>query len=53
MAPVKGSRKGQGKGGACQVIQTKRLMLVKSGKASWVPIRMYSVEEAFRKAGIE
>ena len=35
-----------------QILATKRLMLVKHGKASWVPIRLYSPEDAWVKAGL-
>lgn len=41
---------GKSKGSVCQQRSTKRLTLVRSGKASkWVPL--YPVEEAIKKAG--
>jgi hypothetical protein len=54
MAPTKGSHSWQGKRPSCpgQMRSSKRVALVKAGKASWVEIQRYSPEEALRKAGI-
>ena len=40
------------KGGVCQKTSTHGLVLVRQGKASWLPMRLMSVEDACRKAGL-
>jgi len=50
MPPMNGKKS---KGGVSQKTSTHRLVLVRQGKASWLPIRLMSVEDACRKAGLE
>jgi len=50
MPPMNGKKS---KGGVSQKTSTHRLVLVRQGKASWLPLRLMSVEDACRKAGLE
>ncbi len=54
MAPAKGIKHFSGIKSANigQTINSRRVNLVRQGRASWVPVRLYSVDEAFARAGL-
>lgn len=49
---VKGEKRSGCKGGVGQKNNTLRHMLVRAGKASWVPVRLYNPGEAWEKTGL-
>ena len=54
MAPAKGIKHFSGVKSASigQTINSRRVNMVRQGRASWLPVRLYSPEEALRKAGL-